>query len=155
MQWLRLSSPMNLSQTVRLFFKVLYRSILNGISKTLRGAGTDNRISLTDHIWVQIPKSELTLWSVGAGGSEIVDNKDISVEEARDIFVSIKRACELNDVVNIQIKELSWTTDARTRSNPDEIILTFETPLSRMRALAKRSDVLMAAGKFNSRYGPT
>jgi hypothetical protein len=145
---------MDLSQTVRLFFKVLYRSILGGISKTLHGAGADNRISLTDHIWVQIPKSELTLWSVGAGGSEIVDNKDISVEEARDIFESIKRACELNDVVNIQIKELAWTTDARTRSNPDEIILAIETPLARTRALAKRSDILIAAAKFNARYGP-
>jgi hypothetical protein len=144
---------MSPSQKVRLFFRVLYQSILDGVSKALHEAGADRRISLTDHIWLQIPKSELTLWSVGSGGSEIVDNKDISVEEARDIFESIKRACESNDVVNIRIKELAWTTDARVRSKPDEIILTFETSLARTRASAKRSDVLMAVAKFNARYG--
>src|ERR1700684_868211 len=100
---------MSVFQKVRLFFQVLRRSLSQALSQALSRVSSYEKIALTDCLYMRIPKAELTLMSLGAGGSEVVQSMKLSVYEAEQIFRSIKRACNLNEVVEVKIGDLSWT----------------------------------------------
>ncbi len=89
--------------------------------------------------------------SVGAGE---IQSMKLSVDDAKQIFSSIKQACAAQDIVRVVVGELSWTTDARSNSSPDKIIIKFNGPLGITREIAKREDVANAIAQFTSRFGP-
>jgi hypothetical protein len=82
-----------------------------------------------------------------------MQSMNLSIDEAREIFQSIKRACDLHTIVKIKVGELSWATDARLQSNPDSIAVTFDGPLGRTNAIAKRETVAAAIAEFADRFG--
>jgi hypothetical protein len=64
-------------------------------------------------------------------------------------------ACDMNDVVEIKVGELTWETDARPRSKGSEdIIIKFNGPYGSTRTPAKRKDVIAAMTEFADRLGP-
>lgn len=77
----------------------------------------------------------------------------LSIDEATEIFQSIKRACELQDVIQVKVGALSWTTDARVKSNPNKLVIVFDGPLGYTRDIAKRDDVTTALTEFTNRFG--
>ena len=143
---------MSFFQKVRLFFQVLLRSLSQALTQALSEIGSNEKIGLTDGLYLRIPKVELIL-SVGAGGSEVIQSMKLSVGEAQEIFQSIKRACDLHEIVEIKVGELSWRTDARLNSNPDKIIIVFDGPLGYTRTIARREDVAAAIIEFTNRFG--
>jgi hypothetical protein len=144
---------MSFFQKVRLFFQVLRSSLSQALSQALSRVGSYEKITLTDGLYLRIPKAELTLMSLGAGGSEVVQSMKLSVNEAEQIFRSIKRACDLQEVVEVKIGDLSWKTDASLKSSPDEIIIVFNGPLGYAREVARREDVVAAVAEFTNRFG--
>jgi hypothetical protein len=87
---------------------------------------------------------------LGAAESE---SMTFSVDEAAQIFRSIKRACDLYEIAEIKVGELSWRTDGRLQSNPDKIIIVFDTPMGHTRTDARREDVAAAVTEFTNRFG--
>jgi hypothetical protein len=146
---------MSFFQKARLFFRVsirfLFKTSSQALSQTLSKVSAFEKIELTDRLYLRVPKAEVTLRSVGAG--EDIQSMTLSVDEATQIFRSIKRACDLHDVEKIKVGELSWTTDARLQSNPDKVIIVFNGPLGRTRTDARREDVAAAITEFTNRFG--
>ena len=97
-------------------FGRIVRSVFQALSN-MYFARTFEKISLTDQLYLGIPKVGITLVShFGGEGSGI----KLSVDEARQVLQSMKQACELNDVVEIKVGELTWKTDARPTSKDPE-----------------------------------
>jgi hypothetical protein len=150
-------NSMSVFQKARLFFgvliRVLFRTSSQALSQILSEVSAFEKIALSERLYMRVPKAELTLMSLGALGSDVVESMKLSVNEAEQIFRSIKHACDLQDVVEVKIGDLSWKTDARVKSNPDEIIIVFNGPLGYTRDTARREDVAAAIDKFTNRYG--
>jgi hypothetical protein len=144
---------MGFFQKVRIFFQVALRSLSRALFQAWSNVGDYETIELTDRVYLRFPKAEVTLKSVGAGGSEVMQSMKLSIEEATQIFQSIERACDLREIVEIRTGELSWITDARLGSNPDKIIIEFNGPLGWTRAIARREDVAKAISEFADRFG--
>jgi hypothetical protein len=136
---------MSFGQKVGLFFQVLIGSLLKALS-----CGSHESIALTDRLYMRVPKAELTLMSVGG---DVVQSMTLSVSEAEQIFRSIKRACDLHEVVEVKVGDLSWTTDGTLKSGSEEIIIIFNGPLGYTREVAKREDVVAAVTEFADRFG--
>ncbi len=77
----------------------------------------------------------------------------LSIDEAGEIFGSMKRACDHHEIVEIKVGELSWKTDARSKSDHDEVIIVFNGPLGYTRDIARREDVAAAVAEFANRFG--
>ena len=90
--------------------------------------------------------------SVGAG-SDVIQSTTLSVDEATQIFRSIKRACDLHEVIEVKVGELSWTTDARLQSNPDKVIIVLNGQQGYTRTDATREDIAAAITEFSNRFG--
>ncbi len=148
---------MTVFQKVRLFIRMFVRFLLRtssqSFSQTLSNLSAFEKIELTQGLYLRIPKAEVTLMSVGAGGSEVIQSMTLSVDDATQIFRSIKRACDRHEVVEVKVGELSWKTDCRVQSNPDRVIVSFDGPLGRTRTDAKREDIAAAIAKFADRFG--
>ena len=145
---------MSFFQKARLFFevliRVLFRTSSQAMSQILSEVSAFEKVALSDRLYIRVPKAELTLMSLG---SDVVQSMKLSVKEAEQIFRSIKQACDLQDVVEVKIGDLSWKTDARVKSNPDEIIIVVNGPLGYTRDTVRREDVAAAIDKFTNRYG--
>jgi hypothetical protein len=66
-------------------------------------------------------------------------------------LVAAPECCQ--EVVGVQIGDLSWKTDASLKSSPDEIIIVFNGPLGYAREIARREDVAAAVTEFSNRFG--
>lgn len=144
---------MSVFRKVGILFQVLFNSLSHALSQAWSNAGHYETIELTDRLYVRVLKAELTLKSVGGGGSEVMQSMKLSIEEATQIFQSVQRAYDFHEMVEIKVGQLSWMTDARPRSNSDEIIIKFDGPLGRTRAIARREDVGKGIAKFADRFG--
>jgi hypothetical protein len=136
---------------VRIFFQILLRSLSQALSQAWSNIGDYETIELNGRLYLRFPKAEVTLKS--EGGGEVMQSMKLSIEEATQIFQSIQRAYDLHEIVEIKVGELSWITDARLRSNSDEIIIKFDGPLGRTREIARREDVARAIAEFADRFG--
>lgn len=139
---------MRFGQKVAIFFQVSFRSFLKALASR-----SYEKISLTERLYVFVPKAEVTLMSLGAGGSESIQSVTLSIDEAEKVFGSLKRACDQRDIVEIKVGDLSWKVDARSESGRDEVVIVFSRLLEHMRAVAKREDVLAAVAEFGTRFG--
>jgi hypothetical protein len=90
--------------------------------------------------------------SVGAGGSESIQSMTLSVDDLKQIFGSIQRAYNLNEIVEIEIGDLSWKTDCRIQSNPDRVTVSFHGPMGRTYTHVRRQDLAAAIANFADRY---
>jgi hypothetical protein len=112
--------------------------------------GPEEKVTLTNGLYFRVERSGLTLVSVGAGECQ---SMKLSVDEAKQIFSSIESACTSRDVVKVRAGELSWTTDARPKSNPEKVVIRFTGPLGFTRTDARRKDVAAAVVEFANRFG--
>jgi hypothetical protein len=132
---------MDFGRTVRSVFQALTQMVF---------ARSYEKIALTDKIYFGIPKMEITLVSL-IGEAQTAK---LSVDEARQILRSIKQACDMNDVMEIQVGDLTWTTDARvTSGNPDQIVIKFGNSQGSTRTSATRADLSAATEEFVSKFG--
>ncbi|WP_315742075.1 MULTISPECIES: hypothetical protein [unclassified Bradyrhizobium] len=136
-------------QKIEVFWAVLRQFISSAVEETT----FNGRIDLTDLLFFGIQRSELILMSYGAGGSEVIQSMKLSMDEAKQIFLSIEQACAVQNVVSVKVGELSWMTDARPKSNSDKVVIVFDGPLGYTRAVAQRKDVVAAVAKFADRFG--
>lgn len=145
---------MNFSRKVAVFFAVLARFLFEAGSRALSQVIAElkpkEKIALTEQLYFRIKSPSLTLMSVGAGEIQAME---LSVSQAQEIFQSIKRACDLQEIAEIKIGDLSWKTDARLQSNPDRVLIKFNGPLGSTRTDARRKDVAAAIVEFASRFG--
>lgn len=142
-------ASMHAFRKVRVFLQVLLQSL----SRALSSLGSYEKIAFTERLYLRIPTAELTLMSVASGGSDVIQSMNLSVNEATEIVRSIKRACDLQELVEIRVGELSWKTDGRLQSNPDKIIIVFGGPLGYTREIANREEVVTAVREFSNRFG--
>lgn len=145
---------MNAHRRIKVFFDVLGRFL----SRTWAQAwshiadvlGPKKTVALTNGLYFCIDRLGLTLVSTGAGDSQ---SMKLSVDEAKQIFSSIETACTVRRAVTVRVGELSWTTDARPKSNPEKLIIKFRGPLGSTRTDARRKDVAAALLEFAKRFG--
>ena len=82
----------------------------------------------------------------------------LSLDEAKQIFQSIKRACELQQTITINTAELSWETDARLQPTwlrrifSDRIVIGFDGPSGFVREFVRRDVVLAAIEEFTKKF---
>ncbi|OKO67488.1 hypothetical protein AC629_42690 [Bradyrhizobium sp. NAS80.1] len=145
---------MNGYRRVEVFFKVLRRFLSRAGSQAWSRfsaeLGPKEKVALSNQLYFCIEPSGFTLMSVGAGE---IQSMKLSVDDTKRIFSSIKQACDGRDIVGISVGELSWTTDARLKSNPEKITIKFNGPLGITREIAKREDVANAIAQFTYRFG--
>src|ERR1700759_780000 len=98
---------MKFFKKVEAFCQVLKRVLLRAgcqvLSQAIAELASNGKIELTDSAFFNIRRSGLSLMSFGAGGSEVVQSMKLSVDEARQIFLSIKRACVGQDIVSVRV----------------------------------------------------
>jgi hypothetical protein len=134
---------MKFAQTISLFFRVVSRMIRED---------RENRIKFSDRVYMRLPRTEITLVSLGAG--ESIQTMKLSIDDAREILRSIKRACDLHQVEEIRIDRLSWKTDARVNfPGQDTVVIQFDGPLGFTREQLKREAVTAAVTEFTKRFG--
>jgi hypothetical protein len=136
---------MSFGRKFKLSFQIVYSFILEAFSRR-RGS---KKIALTDRLYLRVPDPEPKLTLISLGGGTIISLR-FSVDEAKQVFRSIKHACDLHDVVEIKVGDVSWETDARS---PEKIIVVFKRSLEYTREIAKREDVVMAITEFTNRFG--
>ncbi|EIG57398.1 MULTISPECIES: hypothetical protein [unclassified Bradyrhizobium] len=90
--------------------------------------------------------------SFGAGGSEVIQSMMLSIDETRQIFRSIERAYDDQELVEIKLGDLSWKTDCRLRTNPDKVTISFKRGGERTREDVRRQDVARAIAEFRSLF---
>ena len=132
---------MDFARTVRSVFQALARMYF---------ARSYEKIALTDRLYLGVPKMEITLVSL-IGEAQTAK---LSVDDARQVLRSVTQACDLNNVVEIKVGDLTWITDARVKSgNPDQIVIKFSNSQGSTRTSATRAGLLAATEEFVSRFG--
>jgi hypothetical protein len=143
-------------QNVRLFLKTFVRFLRNAshetLSQILSHLSAFEKIELTQGVYFRVPKAEVRLMSVGAGGSDVIQSMTLSVDDAKQIFRSIERAYDRHEMVEIKVGDLSWKTDCRVQSNPDRVNVSFNGPLGRTSTHVRRQDIAAAIAKFTNRF---
>ncbi len=123
------------------------RSILKKLSRTTR----EEKIEFSDRLYMRACRGELTLVSLGI---ENVQAMRLLIADATAIFRSIKSACDMQEVVEIKVGELSWKTDARLQSTDrDRMIIEFNGPSGFGREVVKRDRVIAALADFKAKFG--
>jgi hypothetical protein len=145
---------------VQLFAKTLirflrtesYESLPRALSRTLSHLSAFEKINLTEGVFFSVPKAQVWLWSIGAGGSEFTDSTPLSFDQAKQLFRSIELAYDRQEVAEINVGDLSWKTDCRVKSNPDIVTVTFDGPQGRTRIQVRRRDMAAAIAEFGNRF---
>jgi len=130
---------MDLGRAIRVFFRTFSRM-------------TDHRkIKFSDRMYMLVPYVELTLVSLGVDN---VQAMKLSVKDATEIFKSIRSACEMREIKEIEVGELTWKTDARLQpEDPDRVVVQFDGPLGFVREVLRREDVVAALTEFEKKIG--
>jgi hypothetical protein len=126
----------------------VFRSLLAGPSEA--------DLVFSDRLYLRVGDGEIALVSLAFDNSLV---KSLSLDEAKKIFRSIKRACDLRQIEEVKVAELSWRTDARLRSKwlerlvADRIVIGFDGPSGFVRELVRREVVIAAVAEFTKRFG--
>jgi len=137
--------------------KANLRSLLTVVQKALKRLMSENqtyqRIHLTDYeggLFVRFRDSNFQL-RCNAGEPRSID---LSLDEVRDLFASMTTACERQEMTQIEIGDLSWTTDARlNEKRPDRISVRFSGSLGLGIIGLSRRRVRSACEEFWSIFG--
>jgi hypothetical protein len=127
--------------------KSLYRAFLATISSMLSRRTSVEKIEFSDIFYVAVPRVELTLNFMTV---DDVFSMNLSVNEASEIFRSIKSACDKNGITEIKVGELSWKTDARDER---QVTIKFRGPPGGVYTTIARADVASAVADFTRRFG--
>jgi len=135
---------------VREFLMVKIWHAMYAFFRALSRIDSAEKIKLSDQLYLRLPDTRLTLVSlIGAA-----DAIKLSVEDAREIFKSIKSACDTQDIRETKVGELSWKTDGRTRSaDQDHMVIQFNGPSGFTRIPVKRDEIAAALAEFETKFG--
>ena len=129
---------MPFAQIVRFFFQVASRM------------SREDRITFSDQVYMRLPDVEITLVSLGME----IQTTRLSIDDAKEIFKSIKSACDMHEIKEIKVGELYWKTDGRLQSaDEDRMVIEFGEPLGFARHVVNRQDVSSAVIEFTKRFG--
>ncbi|MES2197982.1 MAG: hypothetical protein V4517_26470 [Pseudomonadota bacterium] len=133
------------------FFQALYGTA-SVLRKEVVAAWEDERYQKihlgSENIpFLQFPRRNFSL-NMGEG------TLDLSLAEVRQLLASIESACERRVVVDVKIRDTSWTTDARLKpKNPDRVQIWFRGSPGGFGATVSRQGLLSACDEFSSLFG--
>jgi hypothetical protein len=134
-------------------FERMLGAFFRALSRTFGGArsahNSAERIEFSDRFYLAVPRIALTMIFVTI---DAVNSTKLSVNEAREIFESIKSALRKNGVTKINLGELSWKTDA---SDEYQVTISFNGPSGSVYTVVERADVAAAIADFKRRFGLT
>jgi hypothetical protein len=130
---------------------VKIRHAIYAFFRTLSKMDSAEKIKFSDKLYLRIPDTRLTLVSLVGGET---DATKLSVEDARQIFKSIKSACDMQDIKEIKAGDLSWKTDGRIRSaDQDYVAIRFNGPSGSTRLTVTRNELTAALAVFEAKFG--
>jgi hypothetical protein len=125
--------------------------IAKSLLQLVLNVSREDRIAFSHRVYMRHPSDEITLVSLGIDN---VQSMKISVNDAKKIFRSIKRACEQNQAEEIKTDRLYWRTDARIDfPGQDTVVIQFDGPLGFTRELVKRQAATTALMEFTRKFG--
>jgi len=119
------------------------------------GADVNEKIVFSDRLYMSFYVDEIAVVSRALDNAQA---RKLSLDEAKQIFRSIKRACELQQTTTIKTAELSWKTDARLQPTwlrriiPDRIVIGFDGPSGFVREFVRRDVVIAAIEEFTKKF---
>ena len=132
-------------------FERMLEAFFRAFSRTFAGVrsahNSAEKIEFSDRFYLAVPRIDLTMIFMTV---DAVNSTKLSVNEGREIFESIKSACEKNGVTEINLGELSWKTDA---SDERQVTISFKAPLGSVYTVVERADVAAAIADFKRRFG--
>jgi len=132
---------MKFTQIVRSFFQVVSR---------MTREDRENRITFSDQVYMRLPHTEVTLVSLGIDN---IQTMKLSINDAREIFRSIKSALDMREINETKIGDLYWKTDGRLDSaDRERVVIEFNGPLGFTHAIMKRGEVSAAVAEFTKKF---
>lgn len=142
---------MRITLRVKAFFQALSRAA-SVIRREVVAAWEDEKyqrihLGSANIPFIRFPRRSFSL-HMGEGSVEL------SLAEIRELLASIESACERRDVVEVKIRDVSWTTDARLKpKNPDSVAIRFWGPPGGLSTTASRQGLLSGCDEFASLFG--
>jgi hypothetical protein len=125
--------------------------IIKSWVRVLSDNNGEDRITFSDRVYMCVPHGKITLVSLAIDN---IQTATISIDDAKEIFRSIKRACDLSQVDEVKTDRLHWKTDARVYSKaPDTVIIQFDGPSGFTRGIVQRETATAAVIKFTRKFG--
>jgi hypothetical protein len=110
-----------------------------------------DRIAFSDRVYMHLSDAKITLMSLGIGNVQAIE---ISNNDAKEIFRSIKRACDFNEVEEIKRDEWSWKIDSRVGMlGQGVVVINFRGPMGTTTEVVKREAVTAAVLEFARKFG--
>ncbi|SHN83762.1 hypothetical protein [Bradyrhizobium erythrophlei] len=125
----------------------LFQALSKTVSSALSRINSFEKIEFSDRFYLVIPRIELTLNFMTV---DEVSSTKLSVDEATELFKSIKTACEQNGIAEFKMGELSWKTDA---SSEGQVKIRYKTPQGSAYTIVERASVDAAIANFTQRFG--
>jgi hypothetical protein len=138
---------------VKAHLRALYRAARSSMERVASEVNNYRRIQLTEsdyglYLSLRGPNFQLRC---NAGETSSVD---LSLDEARALFASITSACERQEMTKVEMRDLSWTTDARPNpKHPDRLAIRFSGQLGLGSMGLSRRRVLSACEEFSNIFG--
>jgi hypothetical protein len=133
------------------------RALKAGFTAFLQNSGpSEADFVFCDGLFVRVRDDHI---AVVCRGPEMGDTERISLDEAKQLFRSIKRACDLHQIEEIKFARFSWKTNACTRSKwiekiiADGVILAFFGGSGTFRAVVARDTLNSVVTNFIDRFG--
>jgi hypothetical protein len=125
------------------------REFRRGPSKAVKNGG--GKISLSDRVYFMIPPSDVVLMSLSM---DSIQSIKLPMRDARAVFRMLKFCCEMHELQEVEIGELSWKIDGRTNSPEQQtMVVQFDGPQGWTREVVSRSGVLAAVTNFSNQVG--
>lgn len=125
-----------------------FPQIMKALYVAFHAVGTARRVRLSPSLYFRIPKLKVQLWSVMVGNSQTME---LSIPDTKTLFQSIRTAYELQELREIKIDDLSWTTDCRQRPEaPERVSIAFKGPLGSGYTSLERKDIARALEEFEN-----
>jgi hypothetical protein len=128
-------------------FARIIRSFFQAVSSVSR-MNRENTITFSDRVYMHLPDTKITLMSLAPDTTQAIE---LSTNDAKAIFRSIKRAVDLHQVEEIKTDDWSWKTDARGGWQ-GTVVIEFHGPMGSTTEVLKREAVTAAVTEFANRF---
>jgi hypothetical protein len=126
--------------------RALYQAFSKTFSRTLSRINTE-KIEFSHQFYLTVPPVELTLVFLTLEGG---DSTQVPLDKAKELFKSIKSACDHGGITEIELGELFWKTDARDEG---QVAVQYRGSQGSVHTTVERSAVTAAIADFSRRFG--
>jgi len=130
----------------------LLRRVIKALGPAFAKLDSRENIKFSSGLWFRVPLLKVTVVAVGP---DVFINVDLSIDETRSIFRSIKSAMDDCDVKTVKLRDLTWITDARVKTrHPEYMTMRFRrwSRLQFSSDMVKRDDVVKALDEFSKKF---